>query len=43
LIEYFEARHNDVISGLREKAKLTDDLVAGLNKGIEEFTSGFAG
>jgi F-type H+-transporting ATPase subunit alpha len=43
LVEYFEARHSDVLSGLREKGKLTDDLVAGLNKGIEDFTGGFAG
>jgi F-type H+/Na+-transporting ATPase subunit alpha len=43
LIEYFEARHSDVLSGLREKGKLTDDLVAGMNKGIEDFTGGFAG
>ena len=43
LIEYFEARHSDVLTGLREKGKLTDDLVAGLNKGIEDFTGGFAG
>ncbi|MGB0645543.1 MAG: F0F1 ATP synthase subunit alpha [Bradymonadia bacterium] len=43
LVEYFEARHGDILTGLREKGKLTDDLIAGLDKGITEFTSGFAG
>ena len=42
LVEYFEARYEEVLLGLREKGKLTDDLIEGLNKGIEEFTSGFA-
>ena len=43
LVEFFEARHGDILTGLREKGKLTDDLIAGLDKGITEFTSGFAG
>ena len=42
LVEYFEARHGDILTGLREQGKLTDDLIAGLDKGITEFTSGFA-
>ena len=41
LIEYFEARYAEVFEGLKEKGKLTDDIIASLNKGIEEFTSGF--
>ncbi len=42
LVEYFEARYDEVLQGLRENGKLTDDIVASLNKGIEEFTGGFA-
>ena len=42
LVEYFEARYEEAFAGLRETGKLTDDVVAILNKGIEEFTSGFA-
>ena len=42
LVEYFEARYDEVLQALRENGKLTDDIVAGLKKGIEEFTSGFA-
>ncbi len=42
LVEYFEARYDDVLTGIRENGKLTDDIVASLNKGIEDFTGGFA-
>ena len=41
LIEYFDARYAEVFEGLKEKGKLTDDIIASLNKGLEEFTSGF--
>ena len=41
LTEYFESKYDDVLKSLREVGKLEDDIVAGLEKGIQEFNEGF--
>ena len=43
LVDFFEARYNQVLVDMNASGKLTDDVVDALNKGIEEFTKSFAG
>jgi F-type H+/Na+-transporting ATPase subunit alpha len=41
LVEYFLSKRAEVLTSLREVGKLEDDIVAGLDAGISEFTAGF--
>jgi F-type H+-transporting ATPase subunit alpha len=41
LIEFFVNKHSDVLKSVREVGKLEDDIVAGLEKGLAEFTEVF--
>ncbi|MGC6416230.1 MAG: F0F1 ATP synthase subunit alpha [Bradymonadia bacterium] len=41
LIEYFKAKHESVLNSIREVGKLTDDIVAALESGLNEFNAGF--
>ena len=41
LIEFFQAKHPDVLKAIKEVGKLDDDIIAGLEKGINEFNDAF--
>ena len=41
LIEFFKAKHASVLNSIREVGKLTDDVVAALESGLNEFNAGF--
>ena len=41
LVDFFLSKHASVLTSLKEVGKLDDDIVAGLEAGITEFTEGF--
>jgi len=40
-IEFFQAKYPDVLKSIKEVGKLDDDIIAGLEKGINEFNEAF--
>jgi F-type H+/Na+-transporting ATPase subunit alpha len=42
LYRFLESRHTDILTGIREKKQLDDQVKAALEKAVVEFTSDFA-